>query len=124
MSVILWIFQLALAFLCLAGGAYKTFAFGELAKQMDAIPRSGWAAFGVFEMVCGLLLVIPAATKWMPVLTPIGAAALTLETLILAVLYARYSPNLTAANPLVWAVAMAVLAGVVAYGRYAVKPLA
>ena len=124
MNIAIGVVQLALAFLCLAGGAYKTFAFDEVAKQLDAIPRGGWAALGVFEMVCGLLLIIPAATKWMPVLTPIGAAALTVETLALCALYARYSLNLTAANPLIWAVAMALLASFVAYGRYSLKSLA
>ena len=123
MNIALWIVQLVLAVLCLAGGAYKTFAFGELATQMDALPRGGWAALGVFEMVCGLLLIIPALTKWMPVLTPLGAAALTLETLGLCALYAHYSLNLTATNPLIWAFAMALLAAFVAYGRYSLKPI-
>jgi predicted cobalt transporter CbtA len=47
-----------------------------------------------------------------------------LESLALAVLYARYSLALTAANPLVWVVVGALIAAFVAYGRYTVKPLA
>jgi hypothetical protein len=78
----------------------------------------------VFEMVCGVLLVVPAATKWMPVLTPLAAAALAVEGLALAVLYARYSLALTATNPLVWVVAMGLMAAVVAYGRYPVASAA
>jgi hypothetical protein len=37
-------------------------------------------------------------------LDPLAAAALALESLALAALYARYSLALTAANPLVWVV--------------------
>jgi hypothetical protein len=59
----------------------------------------------------------------MPHLTALGAAVLALETLGLAGLYARYSLELTAANPLVWSVVMGVLVAFVAYGRYAVRPL-
>ena len=120
MNVLLWVLQVALALLCLAGGAYKVFMFDQVANEMwySALPRGGWGALGVFEMVCGVLLIVPAAAKWMPVLTPLAAAAVALETLALAGLYARYSLKLTAGNPLVWAVVMALLAAFVAYGRY------
>jgi hypothetical protein len=124
MNILLWILQAVLALLCLSGGAYKAFQFNELASQMRAIPHGGWRALGVFEMLCGILLVVPAAVKWMPILTPLAAAALAVESLALAGVYARYSLKLTAANPLVWSVAMGLMAAFVAYGRYALSPLA
>ena len=119
MNVLLWVLQIGLALLYLAGGAYKTFKFDELANQMHALPRSGWRALGVLEMVGAVLLIVPAAARWMPVLTPLAAAALALETLALAGLYARYSLKLAATNPLIWAGVMGLLAAIVAYGRYA-----
>jgi len=124
MNVLLWVLQVALALLYLAGGAYKVFSFDELANQFRALSRGGWRAVGVLEMLGAVLLVVPAATKWMPVLTPLAAAALALETLALAGLYARYSLKLAATNPLVWSLVMGVLAAFVAYGRYAVWPSA
>ena len=124
MNALLWVLQVALALLCLAGGAYKTFMFDELANQMGALSRGGWGALGVLEMLCGVLLIVPAAAKWMPVLTPLAAAALALESLALAGLYARYSLKLTATNPLVWVVVMGLMAAFVAYGRYALRPAA
>jgi hypothetical protein len=125
MNVLLWIFQSALALLCLAGGAYKVFAFDQVANEVwySALPRGAWSALGVLEMSCGVLLVVPAATKWMPYLTPLAAAVLAVETLALAGLYGRYSLKLSFTNPLVWAVAMALLAAFVAYGRQSLKPL-
>jgi uncharacterized membrane protein YphA (DoxX/SURF4 family) len=123
MNVLLWVLQAALALLYLSGGAYKIFSFDELAKQMIALPRAGWSALGVVEIVGAVLLIVPAATKWMPVLTPIAAAVLALETLALAALYASYSLHIAASNPMVWALVMGLLAAFVAYGRYALSPL-
>jgi uncharacterized membrane protein YphA (DoxX/SURF4 family) len=119
MNVLLWVLQIALALLYLAGGSYKVFKFDTLANSMRALPRGGWRALGVLEMAGAVLLIVPAATKWMPVLTPLAAAALALETLALAGLYARYSLKVAASNPMVWAVVMGVLSAFVAYGRYA-----
>ena len=98
--------------------------FDELAKVpvAGAISRGGWGALGVFEMLCAILLVVPLAAKWLPVLTPLAAAALAVESLALAGLYAQYSLKLTATNPLVWVVLMGLIAAFVAYGRYALRP--
>src|SRR5438477_6623019 len=124
MNVLLWVVQVALALLYLAGGAYKVFSFAELAKvpSTAALSRGGWGALGVIEMVGAVLLVVPAAARWMPMLTPLAAAALAVETLALAGLYAQYSLELAATNPLVWAVGMGLMAAFVAYGRYALRP--
>jgi hypothetical protein len=122
MNIILWVLQVALALLYLAGGSYKVFKFDALANQMRALSRGGWRALGVLEMVCAVLLIVPVGANWMPILTPLAAGVLALETLTLAGLYARYSLKLTAANPLVWSAVMGLLAAFVAYGRYALMP--
>jgi uncharacterized membrane protein YphA (DoxX/SURF4 family) len=124
MNIVLWILQAGLAFMYLAGGGYKLFKFEELASQMNMIPHVLWRVFGAIEMVCAFLLIIPAATKWMPTLTPAAAGVLAVETLIISALYAQYSLKITAANPLVWSAVMAVLVAFVAYGRYALSPAA
>ena len=125
MNIVLWILQIALALFCFSGGAYKNFQFSELAKMpaTAALSRCGWGAIGVFEMLCAILLVVPAATGWAAVLTSLAAAALALESLTLGTLFARYSLKLTAANPLVWVVGMGLIAAFVAYGRYALSPI-
>jgi hypothetical protein len=123
MNVISWIVQIALALLSLAGGAYKIFSFAELAKMpaTAALPQGAWIALGVFEIACGLLLIIPAALKWKPRLTPLAAVALAIESIALAVVYSRYSTELAATNPMPWVLFMAVLAAFVAWGRW--RPL-
>lgn len=75
------------------------------------------------EMLGGILLVVPGVAGWAPSLTPLVAAVLTIETLGLAALYARYSRKLTPSNPLVYAAVMGVAVAFVAYGRYALVPL-
>ena len=126
MNTLMWVLQAALALFCLAGGAYKNFQYEELAKTpaAAALSRGAWGAIGVFEILCAVLLIVPALTKWMPALTPIAAAALALESLALGVLFARHSLKLSAENPLVWVVGMGLVAAFVAYGRYVLKPLA
>jgi hypothetical protein len=126
MNVLLWVCQAVLAVFAFSGGAYKLFNFEELAQvpATAALPQVAWSALGVFEIVCAVLLIVPAATRWMPILTPIAATALVVESLVLAVLNAQYSLSLTATNPLVWVVAMGLMAAFVAYGRYVLRPLA
>jgi hypothetical protein len=119
MNALLWIIQAVLALLYISGGAYKMFSFAELASHMSAIPHAGWRTLGVIEMVGGLLLILPAVLKRKPFLTPLAAAALTLETLFLAAVYAQYSLDVAVTNPLVWSVVMTLLAAFVAYGRRA-----
>ena len=84
------------------------------------VPPNPQASFDGFVVRCEVLtlLIVPAAFKWMPYLTPVPAAVLAVETLGLAAFYARYSLKLTAANALVWAAVMALLVAFVAFGRY------
>jgi hypothetical protein len=120
MNILLWFFQVLLAVLCFAGGSFKVFRYAELAQVPAAavLPQSGWTALGLFEMLCGVLLIVPAAFKWMPMLTPAAAGLLALESLVLAMLFARHSLQFTTANPFVWVAAIALIAAFVAYGRY------
>ena len=120
MNVLLWVVQVLLALLSIAGGAYKVLAYDQLAKMpaTAALPRGGWAALGVFEVLCGLLLIIPVAKRR---LIPIAAVALAVESLVLAVVYAGYSVEMTPRNPLVWVVLMAVLAAFIAFGRFTLQ---
>jgi len=120
MNILLWIAQIFLALLALAGGGYKLFAHAQFAMTpaAAALPRAAWSAIGAFEMVCGVLLILPMSLKFRPVLTPVAATALVVESLALALLYSRYSLRIEAANPMVWVLLMAILGAFVAYGRF------
>lgn len=123
MNIVFWSLQAVLALLFLAGGSYKAFSFQQLASQFSEVPHGVWQALGFLEMAGGVLLIVPAALKWMPSLTAHAAAVLTLETFALAALYARHSTKMTPENPMIWALVMGVLVAFVAYGRYVLKPV-
>ncbi|MFP2923912.1 DoxX family protein [Pyxidicoccus sp. 3LG] len=123
MNIVFWGLQAVLAFLFLAGGAYKAFSFQQLASQFSEVPHGAWRALGLLEMAGGVLLIVPAALKWMPGLTAHAAAVLMLETFALAALYARHSTKMTPENPMLWALVMGVLVAFVAYGRYVLEPV-
>jgi len=124
MNLLLWVLQFALALLCVSGGAYKAFKPDELSKLVSSLPPVAWRSLGMFELICGVLLIVPAVASRMAFLTPFAASVLAVEALGLGVLYARRSLALTASNPLVWGIAMTLLAAFVAYGRIALMPLA
>lgn len=123
MNVLLWVVQVILALLLLAGGGFKVLNPDDVARQIRSVPPAGWRVIGVLEVVGAVLLIVPGVLSWMPALTTFAAAALALENLGLSALYGRYSRKLVAANPLVYAVPLALLAAFVAYGRYALSPL-
>jgi uncharacterized membrane protein YphA (DoxX/SURF4 family) len=124
MNIVLWILQAALAFLFLSGGAFKIFKFEELAKDFTAIPHAAWRVVGGIEVIGAVLLIVPAAAKWMPQLTPLAATVLAVQTLALAALFASYSRKASASNPLMWNLPMGLLVAFVAYGRFAIAPVA
>jgi uncharacterized membrane protein YphA (DoxX/SURF4 family) len=65
MNFLLWILQIALAGLCIAGGTFQIFKIEELQKNvasMRGLPRGLWASLGAFGCVAGLGLILPGAT--------------------------------------------------------------
>ena len=69
MNILLWVLQIALAWLCIAGGVYQIFKVDELAKGVAAmreLPRALWAALGAVGLVAGLGLVLPGAIGVVP----------------------------------------------------------
>jgi hypothetical protein len=121
MNILLWVLKVALAFFCVAGGSYKITHFAQLQEMnaaMRALPQAFWAFIGVLESLLGLGLILPAAFKLFPVLTPGAAAALAVESLLLSALYLYYKDF----APLPYVLVGALLAGFIAYGRFVLKP--
>jgi ABC-type polysaccharide/polyol phosphate export permease len=122
MNILLWVLQVALAWLCIAGGAYQIFKLDELKKNvasMRALPRGLWTFLGAFGCVAGLGLLLPGATGIFPFLTAYAAAAMAAHSLLVSSLYVYYRDT----SPLVFSAAMAVLAAFISYARLMVLPL-
>ena len=90
MKVVLWILQVFLAVAFLAAGAMKlTQPLATLAVSLPwtaDVPGALVRFIGVAEVLGGLGLVLPAATRILPRLTPIAAAALAID-MVLATLF-------------------------------------
>lgn len=121
MNIILWVLQIVLAWLCIAGGTFQIFKIEQLQKNvaaMRALPRGLWAFLGAFGCLAGLGLILPGATNVFPVLTPIAAAAVAAESVVISAFYIYYGDF----SPLIYSVAMAIMAAFISYGRFALKP--
>jgi hypothetical protein len=121
MNILLWVLQAALAWFCLAGGAYQILKIDELKKvaaSMRALPRGLWALLGACSVLAGLGLILPGAFNLLPVLTPVAAAAVAVENVLISALYVHYGDK----APLKFSASIAVVAAFVAYGRFVLKP--
>lgn len=122
MNILLWVAQVALALLCISGGAFQLFKLDELRKgvtAMRALPRGLWFFFGAVGCLAGLGLILPGATNLLPGLTPIAAAAVAAQSLLISGLYLRYRDR----SPLPYSVVMVMIAAFICYGRLELEPL-
>jgi uncharacterized membrane protein YphA (DoxX/SURF4 family) len=122
MNILLWVVQVALAFLCLGGGTFKIFKVDELQTTVNAmreLPHGLWAFMGAVECVAGLCLILPGLLNRLPRLTPIAATVLAAQSLLISALYLTYGDF----APLPYSLAMAAMAAFLAYGRFVLKPL-
>jgi hypothetical protein len=78
MRIALWIVQSLLAFIFMAAGCMKLFAFDKIAAQMPALAdQHGLVTFiGACEVAGALGLILPGLTKIMPILMTWAAAGL------------------------------------------------
>ena len=116
MNVVLWVLQIALALLCISGGVFQMFKIDELKKGVAAmreLPRGLWAFLGAFGCVAGLGLILPGVTNVLPVVTPIAAAAVAAQSLLITAFYVRYGDR----SPMLYTVAMAIMGAFIFYGR-------
>jgi DoxX-like family len=121
MNILLWVLQIALAWLCIAGGAFQIFKIEELQKgvvSMRSLPRGLWKFLGAFGCLCGLGLILPGALNVLPILTPIAAIAVAVQSVLITAFYLYYGDR----SPMVYSVAMAILAAFISYGRCVLQP--
>lgn len=120
MNILLWILQVALAWLCIAGGAYQIFKLDELAKgvaSMRALPPALWKFLGALGCVCGLALIVPPLVG-LPMLTTYAAGVVVVQSLLICAFYVVYRDF----SPLGFSAAMTVIAAFITYGRLALSP--
>lgn len=122
MNILLWVLQILAAILYLASGVMKVFLFEKVSEgvpSFGALPREGWRALGILELVCAGGLVVPDALDWRPVLTVVAAALLAVESVVFVWVHAKYKEI----APIVMSGVLGFLMAFVAYGRMVLRPL-
>lgn len=122
MNALLWVLQILAALLYGASGVMKIFLFDKVSEgvpSFGALPREGWMALGVLELVCTVGLIVPAAFRWKPGLTAVAAAVLAVETLVFVWVHVQYREI----PPMVMSGALGLLMAFLAYGRFFLKPI-
>jgi uncharacterized membrane protein YphA (DoxX/SURF4 family) len=120
----LWVVQILLGAVFLMAGVPKI-----AMPMLEFVKMNAWAVdmsealvrfIGVSELAGGVGLILPAATKTLPILTPIAGAALALVMLLAAGLHmSRGEPQFIVVN-----VVLGGLALFIAWGRLKKVPIA
>lgn len=124
MHIVLWIVQALLALAFLGAGAMKIATpIPELLANgmtfVEHVPPFLVRFIGLSEVLGGLGLILPAATRIKPVLTPIAAAALALVMILAALTHIAMSEFGGIVAPLV----LGLLSAFVAWGRMKKHPI-
>lgn len=114
MNILLWVLQVLLALLFLFAGVSKfLMPADEMAKNMPSYLSVNFIYFiGVCEILGGIGLIVPWATRIMPKLTPVAAAGLIIIMIGAVVVTAPMGLG-NAVVPVI----VGILLAMIAYGR-------
>jgi hypothetical protein len=122
MNTVLWALQIIAALLYGPSGIVKMFLSEKMNRDfpdMRVLSPNGWRVVGVFEFVCAIGLVLPAALHWRPELTVVAAIMLAIESV--AFVASRIKHQEVAA--LMFSALPGVAMAFVAYGRGILDPI-
>ncbi|HKV08006.1 MAG TPA: DoxX family protein [Thermoanaerobaculia bacterium] len=122
MNILLWVLQGLAALLYGASGVMKVFLFDKISGDVPsfgALPREGWMALGILELVCAAGLIVPAALRWQPRLTVLAATVLAIESLVFIWVHVQYHEI----PPMIMSGVLGLLMAFIAYGRAVLKPI-
>jgi uncharacterized membrane protein YphA (DoxX/SURF4 family) len=122
MNILLWVLQILAALVYGASGVMKVFLFDKVSKDVPsfgALPRTGWTALGLMELVCSVGLIVPAALHWHPSLTVLAAALLAIESLVFIWVHVKYREL----PPIIFSAVLGLLLAFIAYGRMVLQTI-
>jgi hypothetical protein len=121
MNLLLWVLQILLALHTVMGAVWKFFNSEQTVPSLKAIPHGVWLALSVFELLCGLCLILPAFNKRLAILAPIAAACIAAEMLLFSgLLIYSGDPNY---GPMIYWLVVAAICAFIAYGRFVLNPI-
>jgi uncharacterized membrane protein YphA (DoxX/SURF4 family) len=122
MNILLWVLQVLAALMYGASGVMKVFMFDKISADVPsfgALPREGWMALGILELVCTVGLIVPAAFHWRPALTGVAATVLAIESLVFIWVHIQYRETAS----IIMCAVLGLLMAFIAYGRLVLKPI-
>lgn len=85
MNVLLWVLQVLLALHTAMGAVWKFSNSEQGVPSLAALPHGVWSALSGLELLCAVMLVLPALKPLRPrlgVIAPIAAACITAEMVL------------------------------------------
>lgn len=122
MNIVLWVLQAIACVLYGGSGVMKVFLFDTVREgvpSFGALPREGWKALGILELVCAVGLIVPDALHWKTVLTVLAAALLAIESLVFVWVHSRYRE----VTPILLSAVLGVVMTFIVYGRMVLRPI-
>ncbi|MBM3756828.1 MAG: DoxX family protein [Acidobacteria bacterium] len=123
MNILLWVLQSVAALMYGASGVMKVFMFDKIKDEVPsfgALPRPGWVALGILELVCVVGLIAPSVLNWRPSLTVVAAALLATESLVFVWVHTKYNET----GSIIMSVVLGLVMALIAYGRLVLRPIA
>ena len=115
MNIAFWILRVLLALHTLAGAAWKfSKSAGETMPSLAAIPNGVWHAMSILEILCAILLVIPAINPALSRAPSAGAIIIAIEMLAFCGIHIA-SGNLGNVGPMVYWLVVAIMCVAVVY---------
>jgi hypothetical protein len=100
----------------------KVFMFDKISADVpsfSALPRQAWMVLGILELICTVVLIVPAAFHWRPALTVVAATVLAIESLVFIWVHAKYGEI----TSIIMSGVLGLLMAFIAYGRIVLKPI-
>lgn len=120
MRILLWILQVLLAAMFVWHGLLYVSPPAEMVDMMNAMIAPGFRTFiGVAELLGAVGLILPAATRILPWLTPLAAAGLSIVMGSAAIFHLSCGETSNA----IFALVFFLLVAFVAYMRWKVAPI-
>jgi uncharacterized membrane protein YphA (DoxX/SURF4 family) len=118
---LLWVLQALLAAVFLFSGLLKLLVPVEQMQQQLPLPAALIYLIGTLETLAALGLILPSLLRIVPALTPLAAGGLVILMICATLLTPVMGDELISA---LLPLSLAVLAGVVAFGRWRSAPIA
>jgi hypothetical protein len=121
MNSLLWVLQILLALHTVVGAIWKLSNSEQAVPSLSAIPHGVWLAMSVLEVFFALGLILPAFKKRLGILAPVAAACIAGEMLLFTGVHLS-SGDGDSGQMIYWLV-VAGICGLIAFGRFVLKPI-